>query len=148
MLTIWPRLEPSSELSPVGLVQRSQTRQYLLAGCILRLSEVIKGGQCQGQALIVWPWQEARWCGMGHHLPGERSAVILLSPILCSFISLHLLPRPSTRKLRSTLSMGAAKSPGPNARLIFQAAIHLTSKCNNIPFAIIARIGIGPARFP
>lgn len=85
---------------------------------------------------------------MGHHLPGERSALILSLSILPSFLSLHLLPQPSTRKLRSIFSRGAAKSPQPNARLIFQAAMHLTSKSNNIPFEIIAGIGIGPARFP
>lgn len=86
---------------------------------------------------------------MGHHLPGERSALILSSPILpFFFLSLRLLSRPSTGKLRSNFLVGAAKSPEPNARLIYQTARRLTTKSNSIPFVMIASIGIGPASFP
>lgn len=76
-------------------------------------------------ALIAWPWQEARWSGMGLHLPEERSPLFLSSCSLLSFLSFHLLPQPSTRKLQSILWRDAAKSPQPNAHLIFQAPMHL-----------------------
>lgn len=45
-------------------------------------------------------------------------------------------------------SRDAAKSPQSEAHLILQAAMHLTSKSNNVPFEIIAGVGIGPACFP
>lgn len=94
-------------------------------------------------ALIAWPWQEARWSGTGHHLPGERSPFILSATIL----PLLSFPSPSATSTRKLLG-GAAKSPRPNARLIFQAVMHLTLTRNNIPFKIIAGIGIGPTCFP
>lgn len=148
MLTMWPKLEPSSELSPLCLVQRFPD-QTLSAG--LLYPQAVWNNQRRA-ALIAWPWQEARWSGTGHHLPGARSPLILSSshrpssPPFFHFTFCHNRAPGSYGPL--SLLRGAAKSPPPNARLIFQAAMHLTLKRNNIPFEIIAGIGIGPARFP
>lgn len=79
--------------------------------------------------------------------PGKGHSSSSHCPSAPPFFPLLLLPQPSTRKLQSILSRVAGKSLQPNAPLIVQAAIHLTSNSNIILFKRLPRIRIGPAHF-
>lgn len=88
-------------------------------------------------ALIAWPWQEARWSWMGHHLPGERSFLTFSSPIL-SFSSPSAKTSPSSEGM---LESHPSHTPD------LQAATRGTSNRNVTLFERIPGLRTGPARF-
>lgn len=79
-------------------------------------------------ALIAWPQQEARWSGMGHYLPGERSAPSSShcpsAPPLFPFTSC-LSRAPGSWKF--SLSRCKRKSPWANGLLTAQAVMQLST---------------------
>lgn len=69
-------------------------------------------------ALIAWPWQEARWSGIGHHLPGERSALILsLCPSYPPFFAFTLCHKQAPGSYGS-FSRGVMQSHPSQMRLL------------------------------
>lgn len=130
MLTTWPELQPSLELSPLP---RAAFQDQTLSSSLL-YPRAVSSNQKRA-ALIARPWQEARWSGRGHHLPGERSPLIFPSTIL-----------PLLSFLLPVDSRGAAKSTQLDARLIFQApnASNLNEYCKFIWNAGWIRNRAGP----